>query len=322
MDAQTRAVQTEPHRPATQMDEAMLILREMDRALAFHLIWLKDLHRTLICAEPPRPEDLAHDAHCRCNYGRWFYGLEGDFLTREPGIADLATPHRVMHDAARHLLVDHAAGLAVAPAAYEAFMDLATDFKQKMRDYQLELVQRVCSRDHLTGVWNRNSMTMQLAAEAERARRNQQTCTLCVLDLDHFKQVNDHYGHLAGDRVLQEVACFIKDHLRVYDSLFRYGGEEFLICLPDTRLEEAEPLLNRLRQSLSTHAISLANQVEVRITASFGVAAMEPDGEVSLAIERADHALLCAKGKGRNRVCTWSLAGASLQVSSLDPSDG
>lgn len=292
-----------------KLDEAMQVLQEMDRALAFHLHWLKGLHRTLVCDESPHPHDLAEDAHCQCNFGRWFYALGLSFLAAEPGIADLEAPHRIMHDAARRLLANHNASAAIPASDYEAFMDLATDFKQRMRDYQFQLVQRVCSVDHLTGVWNRNFMAMQLAAEAERARRAGQVCAICLLDLDHFKRINDQYGHVAGDHVLHEVAHFLKDNLRAYDSMFRYGGEEFLICLPGTGGMEAEALLNRLRQRLAKHDIELPEHDQIRITASFGVACLAPGDEVSLAIERADHALLCAKGKGRNLVCLWDLGG-------------
>ncbi|MDD4880076.1 MAG: diguanylate cyclase [Gallionellaceae bacterium] len=300
------------HAHQTSLDEAMLVLHELDRALSFHLQWLQNLHRTLICIEPPSPDDIADDAHCRCNFGLWYYHLDRELLAQEPGIAELEAPHRAMHDSARVLLAAHASGGAVPADAYEAFMSLATDFKQRMRSYQFQLIQRVCSVDHLTGVWNRNYMTMKLAAEAERARRSRQTCAIALLDLDWFKHVNDSYGHVAGDRVLHEVARFLKDNLRAYDSMFRFGGEEFLICLPDTDIAGAEPLLNRLRERLAMTAISLPNHGEIHITASFGVAALAPDDEVTLAIERADHALLYAKGKGRNRVCAWSLSGDFL----------
>lgn len=303
---------TPPNLPPTSLDEAMHILRELDRGLAFHLQWLKDLHRTLICLEPASADDLAEDAHCRCDFGHWYYRVDQTLRAKEPAIAELETPHRLMHDSARQLLAAHAAGMAVSVDAYETFMNLATDFKQRIRGYQYQLVQRVCSVDHLTGVWNRNYMTLQLAAEAERARRSRQTCAICLLDLDWFKNVNDSYGHVAGDRVLHEVARFLKDNLRAYDSMFRYGGEEFLICLPDTDMTDAEPLLNRLRERLANNIISLPSHGEIKITASFGVAAMAPDDEVALAIERADHALLCAKSKGRNRVCVWSLSGDFL----------
>ncbi len=293
----------------TRLDDAMIVLRELDRALALHTHWLRGLHRALICSQPAHPNDLLNNAHCHCNFGLWFYSLAPELLAKEPGLAGLEAPHRAMHDAARSMLLTLSSHSAVPVATYESFMDLANEFKQRLSTYQFELVQRVCSVDHLTGAWNRNSMAMQLAAEAERGRRSNHDCALCLLDLDHFKNVNDAHGHQAGDRVLQTVAKFIKGKLRAYDSLFRYGGEEFLICLPNTGIDQAEALLNRVREGLAELPIAIDPQRELRITASFGLAALEPDEDVVEAIKRADHALLCAKSKGRNRVCVWNLTG-------------
>ncbi|MDR3393948.1 MAG: diguanylate cyclase [Parasulfuritortus sp.] len=294
--------------PAIQLDEALAILKEMDRVLTHHLNWLKTLHRTLICNEPARPDDLHPDAHHLCNFGIWYLNLPKALLDKEPAILELDQPHKFMHDAARELLKLHEQKIPIDSDLYERFMDRAVDFKQRMRAYQFELVQRVCTVDHLTGAWNRNAMTSLLAEEAERARRGQQSCALCLLDLDKFKDINDRFGHPTGDLVLHAVAHFLKDNLRAYDSMFRYGGEEFLICLPDTNLEQAELLINRLRERLSATALNFPDHPEIWVTASFGVAALEPEDEVSLAIERADHALLCAKSKGRNRVCVWDVS--------------
>jgi diguanylate cyclase (GGDEF)-like protein len=96
--------------------------------------------------------------------------------------------------------------------------------------------------------------------------------------------------------------------------MFRYGGEEFLICLPNTRVEDAGILLNRLREQLAGAPVALVDHTEIRISASFGVAALDPEDEIALAIEHADHALLCAKSKGRNRVCIWNMAGEPMTL--------
>jgi diguanylate cyclase len=290
-----------------QLDEALVVLKEMDRALSFHLQWLKTLHRTVICDETVQPDDLLPDAHCRCEFGVWYRNLPRELLAKEPGILQLGEPHKQMHDAARVLFTRHEQKLCINPEIYEGFMNCAVGFKQKMREYQFELVQRVCTVDHLTGAWNRNAMAMRLAQEAERARRGHQEVSICLLDLDKFKDVNDRFGHPVGDQVLHFVAHFLKDNLRAYDSMFRYGGEEFLICLPDTGLEQAERLLNRLREQLATAPLDIAEHPEIGITASFGVASLAADDEVSLAVERADHALLCAKALGRNNVCVWDV---------------
>lgn len=290
------------------LDEALTILKEMDRALAFHLQWLKSLHRTLICSEPIHPDDVELDAHHRCDFGIWYQALPESLKSGEPGIGELDEPHRLMHDAARELLQAHQAGQGIEPTTYENFMTRAIHFKQKMREYQFDLVQRVCSVDQLTGTWNRNAMAARLAEEAERARRAQKMLSVCLLDIDHFKDVNDRLGHPVGDEVLHFVAQFLKDNLRPYDSLFRYGGEEFLICLPDTGLAQAEALIDRVRSRLADTTIELPDQPPIHVTASFGVATLDLDDEHSMAIEHADHALLCAKAKGRNRVCAWDVS--------------
>jgi diguanylate cyclase (GGDEF)-like protein len=97
------------------------------------------------------------------------------------------------------------------------------------------------------------------------------------------------------------------ENLRIYDITFRYGGEEFLVCLPDTSLAEAEALLNRLRVDLSVHPIRISEDHTITINASFGIAALNGGELVTDVVERADHALLCAKSRGRNRVCVWDI---------------
>jgi diguanylate cyclase (GGDEF)-like protein len=294
--------------PTIKLDEALTILKEMDRVLTYHMHWLKALHRILICDEPARPDDMAPDAHHRCNFGTWYDRLPKTLLAKEPSILALGEPHRLMHDAARELLQLHEQKHSIVPGSYERFMDSAVAFKQKMRSYQFELVQRVCTVDHLTGAWNRNAMAARLAQEAERARRGHQDFAICLLDLDKFKDINDRFGHPVGDQVLHAVASFLKENLRSYDSMFRYGGEEFLICLPDTNLERAGQLINRICEKLATSSLNISDHPDIQVTASFGIASLEPEDEVSLAIERADHALLSAKAKGRNRVCIWDVS--------------
>jgi diguanylate cyclase (GGDEF)-like protein len=294
--------------PTNPLDEALYILKEMDRVLNYHLYWLQELHHTLVCNLPARPNDTLPDAHNRCSFGIWYLDLPKTVLAKEPILMELSEPHKRMHDMARELLKLHEQKLAIVPELYERFMSSAIGFKQKLRTYQFDLLQRVCTVDHLTGAWNRNAMSSKLAQEAERARRGHEDFTLCLFDLDKFKDINDRFGHTIGDQVLHAVAQFTKDNLRSYDSLFRYGGEEFLICLPDTNLEQAEPLINRLRAKLEAAQLNIPNHPDIGITASFGIAGLESDGEVNLAVERGDHALLCAKAKGRNCVCVWDVS--------------
>ena len=158
------------------------------------------------------------------------------------------------------------------------------------------------THDRLTGVWNRAAIMDCLEGELERAAR-QNTCIGVVLaDLDHFKRVNDTYGHPAGDRVLQEAAQRMRLALRPYDRIGRYGGEEFLIMTPGCRLSDAMTLAERIRDSISAEPVD-SRSGDIPMTVSLGVTiggdrAGEDAGTL---IAAADEALYRAKNAGRNR---------------------
>lgn len=289
--------------------DAMQMLRDLDTGIMNHMSWMKALNRALICEEQPEPFDLSIDAHCHCKFGRWYY--QGDNypeLRENPVFLNIGTLHKLMHDDARALLQAKINGQNIGRAEYDNFMDNAINFKWEVRCLQFEIVKNICTIDHLTGAWNRQSMMSRLTAEMERLARSGQSSCICMMDIDHFKDVNDKHGHTVGDQVLQASVQFISDRLRKYDTIFRYGGEEFLICLPETQIEEAEIIMNRIRNDLADHAISLqSGNPSVSVTASFGIAIMTTEMSIQDAINMADHALLCAKATGRNRVCLWRI---------------
>jgi diguanylate cyclase (GGDEF)-like protein len=156
-------------------------------------------------------------------------------------------------------------------------------------------------RDALTGCYNRRHALEVIDGELRRARRSQMPLSLVMFDLDHFKQVNDRYGHLGGDAVLAAVGARLKT-LRGSDVKCRYGGEEFLILLPDTPLPGALRVVETLRREIAEHPV-LWNGQAITVTASFGVTAITP-GEIDplVIMSRADHALYRAKEAGRNCV--------------------
>jgi diguanylate cyclase (GGDEF)-like protein len=159
--------------------------------------------------------------------------------------------------------------------------------------------------DGLTRQLNHRVIYERLTEELERARRYRAPLSVVLCDLDHFKEVNDTYGHLTGDAVLREGAAVLRRLLRSTDVLGRYGGEEFLAVLPQVDLNAACVAAERLRVGLESHAVKLAGGVEVRITASFGVASRDelsdPQSGAPL-VSLADRRLYEAKAAGRNRV--------------------
>lgn len=163
--------------------------------------------------------------------------------------------------------------------------------------------------DVLTGWHNRRYLAMRINEELARAQRDHTSLVCLMLDVDHFKQVNDNWGHSAGDAVLRELAQRIETQVRISDIAARYGGEEFVVLLPNTEVESATLLADRVRTAIAESPIELPCGETVSITVSIGIAIVHPDEDESdlktvgdALIARADVALYAAKSAGRNRV--------------------
>jgi len=154
--------------------------------------------------------------------------------------------------------------------------------------------------DPLTGARNRAGMDAALKREIELSHRHNSPMCIMLLDIDHFKLVNDNFGHAGGDFVLQAVAQCVNETIRGSDMFFRFGGEEFLIMLSCTDMEGANMLAERIRQKIE--ALSFAPHRTLQITASLGVSTVKEDDSLNTLFERTDKALYKAKETGRNRV--------------------
>lgn len=159
--------------------------------------------------------------------------------------------------------------------------------------------------DPLTQVLNRRALTVRLASELERARRYDSVLTLLMVDLDHFKKVNDTYGHLVGDEVLREVATLLQNEIRSVDVVARYGGEEFVVVLPETSLVGAMTFAERIREHVAATSFAGSLVDALQLTCSIGVSSYPSTtiNTVDDLFARADEALYRAKADGRNRVC-------------------
>lgn len=156
-------------------------------------------------------------------------------------------------------------------------------------------------RDPLTDVGNRAHMSQVLQRDMDAARRSQQPLSILMLDIDHFKRINDTYGHACGDQVLIKVAQLLKHRLRSIDAIFRYGGEEFLIGLPHTGANQAMLVAERLRLALEQMEVAFAEH-RIKLSASLGCAVLLANENLDSFIQRADIALYTAKKHGRNQV--------------------
>ncbi len=167
-------------------------------------------------------------------------------------------------------------------------------------------LENLATTDGLTRLYNRRTFLQRAESEFERSRRYQRPLSVLMLDVDHFKNVNDSYGHETGDRVLRVLADACRKSLRQQDVIGRYGGEEFVAFLPETSSEIAQEVAERLRLSVAALGVASANGV-VKVTVSIGVATAERGtAAVAQLINAADQAMYEAKQQGRNRVVVSS----------------
>jgi two-component system, cell cycle response regulator len=172
--------------------------------------------------------------------------------------------------------------------------------------------QRLSTTDPLTGLWNFRYLSMSLAREIERSTRFDRPLAVLMLDLDHFKQVNDAHGHQRGDTVLRELASRVQEQIREVDTFARYGGEEFVVVLPETTVEGAAQLADRICQAVRREPFRHDGEEPLHVTVSVGGAAFPEHGSSPATLMRAaDRALYVAKNAGRNR---WHVPGADHEV--------
>ncbi|WP_456277676.1 GGDEF domain-containing protein [Bacillus sp. AK128] len=160
-------------------------------------------------------------------------------------------------------------------------------------------------RDHLTGLYNVRSFDLYYNSMLSNSIAKQEDCAICLVDIDHFKQINDTYGHTAGDEVIRQIASLLMELTREGDIVSRNGGEEFSILLPGCSTEMAEEIAERMRRTVETRSFLLPNQKKIKLTISVGVAVHQKQEEIKGSddlYQEADDALYKAKQNGRNRV--------------------
>lgn len=181
-------------------------------------------------------------------------------------------------------------------------MQRIADMRQRLLEatQQLEVL---ANTDELTHLPNRRHFLSMLDAEISRSKRHNLPLAVAYFDLDHFKQINDNYGHEIGDYVLREIANTLAENLRTEDSIGRLGGEEFCLCLPGAAAETVMNPCERYRALIEKLDIHYNDSIKLQVTASFGITNLTPrDNSIKDVLERADKALYEAKRKGRNRV--------------------
>jgi diguanylate cyclase (GGDEF)-like protein len=189
-----------------------------------------------------------------------------------------------------------------------AVLDTLRDSDARYRDLEqrFQVLSELSARDALTGLYNRWYVMEKIESEMNRSLRHGSPVAVLMIDIDHFKRVNDTWGHAAGDLVLKSVGQVLRDSCRIYDVPGRYGGEEFCVVLPETALGSSPAVAERIRTRVAA-AMVPAGGSAINVTASIGIAGIDDDTADAILtanalIDRADRALYVAKHRGRNRV--------------------
>jgi len=287
------------------------VLRVVEKAMQDHLEWLQRFHRSLIC-KSAAPRDVASDqARFLCSFGAWVDLHRKDDLVQQPAFRTLISIHDEMHDDVAFLSAKAQQKTAITEEIYNLLSEKVVAFYSMGRRILAAFQSARSDLDPLTGLYNRQVMLAEITRERERSLRTNEPCCIVLADLDYFKKINDTYGHAAGDQVLQACAMQFLKSLRPYDMVFRYGGEEFLFCLPNADTKTAEVIIDRLRESIAGAPVKIAgggedgDGLELPVTVSFGIAPVNESISLKENMEQADQALYRAKEQGRNKVSLW-----------------
>jgi diguanylate cyclase len=231
-----------------------------------------------------------------------YHAKLGGFSERISRAADITELNTVLEEVLRETRQAQHEALASRESMLAAHQEVQ-DAEQRIRDLEAKLqhMSELVREDQLTGSLNRRGLDDVFERESARADRRGTPLCVALLDLDNFKRLNDTYGHVAGDAALRHLVRVVKDTLRSMDVIARFGGEEFLILLPETTVEAAAQTMTRLQRELTKHFFLHDNE-KLLITFSCGVALRRPHEEQAELVKRADRAMYLAKTSGKNRV--------------------
>lgn len=274
---------------------------ELDAAVETHLDWTRRVLRCAVSRTSPGDDVLAHDAHCRCRFGRWIGGQRERFnQIDEAATLRMFEQHERMHAAVRSLCSDLIAVGAGQTSDLEDFEASQRSLVAELARFKTTLLEHSARLDALTGLPLRYGLEEEFARFRLLCRQIGKKTALMMIDVDHFKRVNDTYGHAVGDLALKHTAEILSRQARGDEPIFRFGGEEFLQLIRVDAAVDAEAVADRLLQAMRDHPMALAGAELLHLRVSSGLAVVGYDEDMGQAIARADRALYAAKAGGRD----------------------
>lgn len=277
-------------------------ITELDAAVAAHLDWARRVMRCAVLHTSPGEDVLAPLSHTLCHFGRWFASRQPDFeKLSAQDTWRLLSVHRSMHDAIRSICTDVLAGRTGQSANLDVFEQTQAELISLLAGFKTKLLANAVRHDHLTGLPLRYGLEEEFTQLQKICKRNKSLIYVAMIDVDHFKRINDNHGHTVGDMALSHLAGTLKCNIRPDEPLYRFGGEEFLLLMQTQFPEEAVLAAERLINVVRSAPVPIPPSKHLAITVTMGLSAVGDDEELRSVIERADRALYEGKSAGRDR---------------------
>lgn len=263
--------------------------------------WTRRILRFTVLRTHPGDDVLSPIAHTLCRFGCWFNFYRSRFETLDPmTLRGIDAAHQAMHDAIRAICADVLAGQPGKDTDLDAFDRSQSELISLLARFKTLVLSKAVRHDPLTGIALRYGIESDFTLNHKESRRNQNLLYVVMIDIDHFKRINDSYGHPEGDKVLCHLANTLKSNIRGNEPLYRFGGEEFLWLMQCKSVEEAEQSARRLLAAVRASPAPLPDGHVVSMTVTLGLASVGDEEEMSSAIKRADTALYEGKRHGRD----------------------
>jgi diguanylate cyclase (GGDEF)-like protein len=282
--------------------ETDTFIAELDAAVEAHMDWTRRILRCVVLRSTPGKDVLDPLAHTLCRFGAWFMENRAHFEALDaPAARRVEAVHQTMHDAIRSLCAQVMAGATGHAVDLDCFERSQTELISLLANFKTLILSSAVRSDPLTGLPLRYGIENDYTLYQKEARRNRTLLYVVMIDVDHFKPINDTYGHHVGDMVLRHLASTLKQTLRIDEPLYRYGGEEFLWLLKCKSAEEARKSARRVLATVGTIPVPIADDETLRLTITLGLALAGEMEDLSGVIKRADMALYEGKQSGRDR---------------------
>ncbi|HRK77335.1 MAG TPA: diguanylate cyclase [Thiobacillus sp.] len=282
--------------------ETDIFIAELDTAVEAHMNWTRRILRCAVLRTTPGEDVLDPMAHTLCHFGSWFMSSRAEFEALDAQAAQrVEAVHQAMHDAIRSICTRMLAGQPGNHADLESFEQSQSELLVLLARFKTLILTQAVRYDPLTGLPLRYGIENDFSLYRKEARRNRNLLYVAMIDMDHFKPVNDTHGHLVGDQVLRQLAGVLKQTLRSNEPLYRFGGEEFLWLLQCKSVAEAEQSAQRLLSAIRTTSVPIPGGVPLVLTVTLGLTRVCEQDDLSSAIMRADRALYDGKKGGRDR---------------------